>query len=218
MHISCPVSDHASQAVRMARADCCRLFAACFYPPDKKLFVEETITQRLSDQLQIACPEVFCSANCLAAPHLEGDVLSIAYTRLFLGAPEMLAPPYASFYLDRESRLMGPTCTEIVRIYKSQGLRIVDDFHNTLDHVAVVLEFLYYLLFQETKAQIEGALEEKARFRETRTFFWNKYIVTWIPRFCARIVTAGAHPFYSDLARCLDGFVRCDAPGAGRRE
>jgi putative dimethyl sulfoxide reductase chaperone len=208
MHPVIQESDYPSQAVLRARADCCRLLAACFYPPDKKLLLEESITERLGELLHIACPGI---APPPSPVQHEGDshlALSVAYTRLFLGPPEMLAPPYASFYLDQGGRLMGPSSIEMMKYYKRAGLRIDDDFNDMPDHVAVALEFLYYLLFRELTAEIENDQEEKTKLENTRISFWNSYIVSWVPRFCHLIVTADEHPFYTGLGHCLDRFAR----------
>jgi putative dimethyl sulfoxide reductase chaperone len=194
----------------MARADCCRLFAACFYPPDKKLLLEEAITDSLQAQLKLACPETTPSVP--GRHHLENDgrmALSVAYTRLFLGPPEMLAPPYASFYLEKNGGLMGPSSIKIAKFYDRAGLRIDDEFNDMPDHITVMLEFLYYLLFRESMARIEGAPEEKAMLESTRTAFFNDCIAPWVPRFCERITTADEHPFYTGLAQCLHGFIDC---------
>jgi putative dimethyl sulfoxide reductase chaperone len=140
--------------------------------------------------------------------------LSIAYTRLFLGPPEMLAPPYASFYLDRGRGVMGPSTVEIMKLYGAAGLVLDNDFDQTPDHVSVMLEFLYYLAFREDIAAARNDLEEKARFEEKKLYFLNTYVTTWIPRFCAKITSADEHPFYTGLGKCLDAFVRyrCDLP------
>jgi putative dimethyl sulfoxide reductase chaperone len=202
-------------SAQMARADCCRLFAACFYPPDKKLLLEEALTDNLQAQLKLACPQT----TLPAAPgrhHLENDghmALSVAYTRLFLGPPEMLAPPYASFYLEKDGALMGPSSIKIAKFYDRAGLRINDDFNDMPDHITVMLEFLYYLLFQESLAQIDGTPEQRQVLESTMIAFVNECMMPWIARFCERITAADEHPFYNALGQCLDGFIHCGFAG-----
>jgi putative dimethyl sulfoxide reductase chaperone len=199
-----------AQEVRAAKADCCRLLAAFFYPPDKELFQEEGIGEKLEGLLRIACPEALPFV-----PHLteynEGEDrlgLSVAYTRLFLGPPVVLAPPYASFYLDR-GVVMGPSSVEMMKLYGEAGLRLDDEFDEMPDHVAVVLEFLYYLLFKEERAGARNADEEKEKLQNIKTRFLKHYVFPWVPRFCGEIKRADEHPAYSKLAECLDWFIQC---------
>ena len=206
--------EYPAQATRMAHAECCKLFAACFYPPDKKLFVEEKITDKLAALLERACPD----AAPLVPPaekYIEGEdhvALSVGYTRLFLGPPEQLAPPYASFYLDPHGGVMGPSSVAILKFYKRANLRIDDEFNEMPDHVAAVLEFLYYLLYRETIARVDATPEKIEALEKTRAAFWNDYIFSWIPRFCGQVTTADQHPFYTGLAQCLAAFIRSGIP------
>jgi TorA maturation chaperone TorD len=195
-------------AARIALAESCRLLAACFYPPDEKLFVQEGITIKLGSLLETACPEAMPLVPPLEK-YLEGEGgvnLAVAYTRLFLGPPAMLAPPYASFYLDKGA-VMGPSSIAMMKLYSTAGLRLDDEFNEMPDHVAVALEFLYYLIFKETNAGSNDAREEKEKIRQTETYFLNKFIFPWIPRFCDRIAAADEHPFYTDLGKCLSAFI-----------
>ncbi len=198
-------------ARRMAVADCCRLFAACFYPPDKQMLSGESVSEKLGASLQKACP---CSAPLMPplSKYLQeddADALAVAYTQLFLGPVELLAPPYASWYLDKSGRVMGPSSVAMEKLYQRAGLAIDGDFTETPDHVAVVLEFVYYLLFRETVAESIGNPDEKQEMLDIRETFLQNYILPWIPEFCERIRSADRHPFYTGLARCLDAFLRC---------
>lgn len=198
-----------AQGLQTARADACRLLAAFFYPPDKRLFLQEGLSEKLDALLEMACS----AARPFVPPlqkHLQDEghlELCVAYTRLFLGPPAVLAPPYASFYLDHGS-IMGPSSVAILKLYGAAGLRLDDEFNEMPDHIAVVLEFLYFLLFRENMAAGAKDYEEKARLKNIRIHFLNKFVVTWIPRFCGKIVTADEHPVYTALGNCLDAFIR----------
>ena len=199
-----------AQAAESAKADCCRLLAAFFYPPDKRLFLEEGIGEKLESLMEIACPEATPFVPHLAE-YLEGEDrldLSVAYTKLFLGPPEVLAPPYASFYLDR-GVVMGPSSVEMMKLYGEAGLRLDDEFDEMPDHVAVVLEFLYYLLFREARACGRNAHEEKEKLQNIRIRFLKNYVFPWVSRFCGKITGADEHPAYTKLGECLDRFIQC---------
>ncbi len=197
------------RAAQAARGDVCRLLAACFYPPDLSLISQEGITENLAMLLNRICPEAALLAP--AAPQdCQGNAaeeLLVAYTRLFLGSPETLAPPYASIYLDRRGRVMGPSSVAVMKLYQRAGLRLNDDFHDLPDHIAVMLEFVHYLIAREIMADNRSDLEEKQKLGKMRRYFLQNYMIPWVPRFCDHIIAAEAHPFYTSLGRCLKMFM-----------
>lgn len=193
---------------RMDQADSCRLLAACFYPPDQKLLLHADIMQNLEGLLKRACPEAAPLVPQAQGGSADAVALSVAYTRLFLGPPTVLAPPYASYYLDKNSSVMGPSTIRLIQLYRAAGLNLDEDFKEMPDHIAVILEFLYYLLFKENLADGSRASEEAARLKKMRLGLLDKYLFPWVPRFCRLIATADEHPFYSALGRCLDAFVQ----------
>lgn len=206
------------QPAQTAAADACKLLAACFYPPDGAMLFREGVTEKLSAVMKTASPAAAPLVPRLPADtgDASGNRLSAAYTRLFLGPPEMLAPPYASFYLDKGRSVMGPSAVEIERIYKTTGLGIDEDFNEMPDHIAVMLEFLYYLLFREAVAGAIGNDSEKQEMQNIRDFFTQNFVHPWIPEFCRNIVSADRHPFYTGLGRCLDIFIHSRLDKEGR--
>lgn len=197
------------QQALIAEADSCRLLAAFFYPPDTRLFAGEGVSEKLKECLEISCPEAALFTPSME-DYLEGDgglELSVAYTRLFLGPPAMLAPPYASYYLDRNAGVMGPSSVEMMKLYSRAGLRIDDEFKEMPDHITVVLEFLYFLLFRKGLLPTGTAPADEAELENTMVLFLKNYFFPWIPEFCGRITAAGEHPFYTALGECLDAFA-----------
>lgn len=210
MNVIETTSDLHRQATAAARANCCKLIAACFYPPDTKLFGEEKIGEKLTMNLKTTCPEALPLAPRIKN-HLDGEdsiALSVAYTRLFLGPPEALAPPYASFYLDQNRNVMGPSSLAIMKVYDKAGLRMDETFNEMPDHIAVMLEFLCYLFSREAVACNDNDVEALEEIPRTITSFGGDYLMSWIPRFCGLITAAGQNPFYTDLAKTLEAFLQ----------
>lgn len=208
MQTATPEPEMTPQTPKLEQADSCRLLAACFYPPDQKLLLHADIMYNLEGLLKRACPEAAPLVPPPEAPLADAVALSVAYTRLFLGPPTVLAPPYASFYLDKNSSVMGPSTVKLIQLYRAAGLRLDDDFKEMPDHIAVILEFLYYLMFKENMADLARAPEETARLEKIRLDMLDNYLFPWVPRFCRLIATADEHPFYNALGRCLDAFVQ----------
>ena len=209
MQTSAMTHENTTPGFLIARADACRLYSACFYPPDNQLFARENLGEKLGALLKTASP----MAASLLPPlgrYIETEdpeALAVAYTRLFLGPPEVLAPPYASCYLDGERYVMGPSVVEIKKFYDSAGLGMDEDFTETPDHVSAMLEFLYYLNFRMAVAIAAGNPDEREAMAHLQSRFLEKYMKPWIPDFSRKIIEANQHPFYTGLAQSLEAFI-----------
>lgn len=121
------------------------------------------------------------------------DAMQLDYTRMFIGSFRMYAPPYASYYLDGERQIYGPTTVEIEDLYAQFGIELKEEEHDMPDHVRFLLAFMSLLAGSyEAKGNIEFAYAY-ADFRET-------YVASWLPLFEARLGKYAEYPFYRSLA------------------
>lgn len=144
-----------------------------------------------------------------ALPGAQADVerTAGAHARLFLGPFEVLAPPWESLHLDPERRLMGPTSQAVAEAYVEAGLDPGPGPREVPDHVALELEFMYYLSFQE-------ATTAEEHWAELRTRFWKDHLGRWLPQFAEQVTAAAVHPFYDALGEVLAAAARAEgAPG-----
>ena len=167
------------------RADAYRFLSACFCLPQKELFIQENIFKTLTNALIHSCPEaaVFSSEMERAFSEKGEEELKVEYARLFVGPYELKAPPYGSVYLDGERRVMGNSTMEAIRLYEEAGLVIDQGFKELPDHIAVELEFMYYLIHKEVEALEKSEKEKALALRETRNQFFNRLLSPWIPAF-----------------------------------
>jgi TorA maturation chaperone TorD len=136
----------------------------------------------------------------------DRDPLSVAYARLFLGPFEIMAPPYASLYLDPERRLMGQISVDVARRYAKAGLGPGAGPNEAPDHVTRELEFMYYLAFREIN-------DDDRAWVKLQRDFWLDHLQPWMQEFAKNIAEAHCHPFYDALADLLASF--CDVENAG---
>jgi TorA maturation chaperone TorD len=138
----------------LQRGDCFKLMAACFYEPDKQLFIEEKLGEKLEqllDQLAPNCvPAVRQMKNALK--QLEQEQLSIDHAALFVGPFELIAAPYGSVYIEKKRTVMGDSTINVAQFYQDAGLSV--DIKEPPDHIAIELEFLHYLCSKEAAALI----------------------------------------------------------------
>jgi len=192
-----------------SRGDCYRFLAACFYSPEKELFVQEDLFENLTTPLKQVCPDAapFSKRMKDALLRYSSKDLLVEYARLFVGPYELKAPPYGSVYLDRERRVMGDSTVEVANMYHQEGLSLDDEFKELPDHISVELEFMYYLACKKVEALKKSDTREALRLTEARTLFLNKFLKPWVPLFCEKIRTGTDNAFYRALAGCLLAFV-----------
>lgn len=191
------------------RGDCYKLLAACFYLPQKRLFAKEKLFKNLTMLLNSVCKDagVFSAKMEEAISKYSDEELSVEYASLFVGPFELKAPPYGSVYIDRGKRVMSDSTIEVVKMYDQTGLTINDDFKELPDHIAIELEFMYYLIHKELEALERSEQDRGGYYKKTQEEFLNNFLIQWVPPFCEKIKAGTNNEFYRMLASCLLNFV-----------
>lgn len=189
------------------RGDCFKLLAACFYEPDRALFIEERVGEKLGLLLDNFTSTAARQARQMQTiiVELAQEKMSIDHATLFLGPFELLAPPYGSVYIERNRRVMGKSSVNAARYYQEAGVSV--DIKEPPDHIVIELEFMYYLCSKEASAAQNGQHAEVIDFKELQTRFYYHAIKPWVGDFCAAIRTGTDNSFYLNLADCLDSFL-----------
>ncbi len=167
-------------------------------------------------QMEISSPELLASAFSCCDHSLQNlgyqaadawesalrqrDSLAVTYARLFLGPFEILAPPYASFYLERNHQIMGEVSRYAANAYAEAGLLPQSGSHEAPDHICCELEFMYFVAFKKMATDETIWLDRQQRF-------WSEHLVHWLPAFCDCVVQADLHPFYNSIAKLLSKFA-----------
>lgn len=194
--------------LKLRHADCFKLLAACFYEPDRELFLAE----RLCENLVTLFDDCHWQKSATAAADMGKTLLQsseqelqVEYSQLFVGPFELVAPPYGSVYLEKERQLMGNSTIAVERIYTEAG--VVLDVQELPDHIALELEFMHYLCLEEIEAADNGDQERAAILAARQDEFFWKFLAPWVPTFCEKIRQGTENGFYRGLADCLDNFV-----------
>ncbi len=203
--------------VALARQELCRFLAGCFYEPGPE-FVEERLFESILSAAQRVSPELAEHAERLgtAFTAVPLEELLVDYTRLFLGAPQASAKPYASVWLSGQPELMQESVVELLSLYEQGGFDIDPDFHDLPDHVAVELEFLYLLTYRQNQALAAddtGALEATGALRAQ---FLTGHLGLWLGPFVLAVHDHAQCEFYRELAEFTELFVRLEGEGAAQ--
>ena len=188
------------------RANCFKLLAACLYEPDKQLFGEERVIEKLKEMLSSMDPAFIEQMEQLSESFQQTseEQLKVDYAALFVGPFELLAPPYGSVYLEKGGRVHGESTIAVKNHYEQAGLSI--EIQEPADHIAVELEFMYYLAVKEAEAVFNSNDEEVQKLREMQVQFINRFM-GWVPDLCERMEKYALTPYYRLLARCLSSFL-----------
>ena len=195
----------------LARQELCRFLAGCYYEPGPE-FAEERLFESIAAAAQRISPELAGHAQRLAAAFAAADLqdLLVDYTRLFLGAPQALAKPYASVWLTDDPELMQESVVELQKLYAQGGFAMDEDFRDLPDHVAVELEFLYLLNFQQNQAQASGDEQSMQALAVLRTAFLAGHLGRWLGPFILAVHDHAQSEFYRELAEFTELFVRLE--------
>ncbi|MHC4882436.1 MAG: TorD/DmsD family molecular chaperone [Planctomycetota bacterium] len=179
------------------RAATYKLLSECYYLPDNALI------QKVVDAVQVT--PIF-SELCPCIPsYLEP--LKIDFTRLFIGPFKVLAPPYGSVYLE-DGRMMGESTIDVRNWYEKDGLDVV--LNDAPDHIAMELEYGYYLVVKQIQATNERNLQDFQHYQQKQKMFLCSHLARWLPRFAKNVQENAQTEFYRKLAQLTEMFVQKD--------
>jgi putative dimethyl sulfoxide reductase chaperone len=116
------------------------------------------------------------------------------------------APLYQSCYPEpgdplAEAALMGTSAVRMQQRFSAAGLGLDSGLGEPPDHLAIELEYLYFLLKKGWGENDKKALLEAASFVKTE-------LLEWVPRFENRLQSAYPESFYALAAVILVGTLR----------
>ena len=196
----------------VAREDLCRFLSACYYEPAAE-FAEE----KLFDNMLIAAkrldPDLAEHARKLGEAFTAQDIetLLVDYTRLFLGPVQALASPYGESWLGSAAPTDDNPPLAVLDLYSEGGFEIDEEFRERPDHVAVELEFLYLLIFNQHQAARAGKSDEADVTESLQRRFLAEHLGAWIAPFAAAMASGAQSAFYRELGALTEYFVRMQA-------
>ncbi len=181
------------------KAQAYKFLSECYYLPDEEL------VQKVADVVQT--DQSFGELQDCVPQAGELESLIIDFTQLFIGPFKLLAPPYGSFYLD-DSRIMGESTIDVRNCYEKEDLDVV--IKDAPDHIAMELEFMYYLIAKQTQATNEENIQDIQLYQQKQKTFLYSHLARWLPKFAENVQKNSQTKFYRKLARLTDIFVQRD--------
>ena len=213
-----------SEEILVARALLYRFLALAFHEPGEPLIALLANQEQLG-ALEAAAGAVDQFAESDAISPALNDLLRVTpppgwpvrelrveYTRLFIGPGRMPCPPYESVY-DRQrpepdrGTVFGPSARKMEEVLSDEGLVVDLGRAELADHVAIELEFMYYLLSRA----VGGDAGPDAGYLYRSDEFLQQRLAGWLPRFGERVLKSTSHPFYRRLGSLLAALIRLEA-------
>ncbi len=153
-----------------------------FAPPDVLDQIRDQIRERIGRHTDVSS---FCA-------DLEAD-----YVRLFINARDgIVAPLYQSCYEYDNAPLMGASASAMQRRFESKGLALAGEMNEPPDHLAIELEYLYFLL----KA---GRDQGNQTFPDEAPSFATNIMMPWLTQFSKRLSDKGTTTCFYSLVTAL---------------
>jgi TorA maturation chaperone TorD len=183
------------------RRGCYKVLADCYYLPDEGLLKTLKSLHRSKSNLH--------SDLAGKAPALESlEGLRVDYSKLFVGPYKLLAPPYGSVYLENTTRVMGDSTLDVKNKYAEEGLQV--HLKEAPDHIAIELEFMYFLISKEVEVTLNSDAESTAAYLDKQKDFLGTHLSVWVSDLASNITANAETVFYRNLARLTDSFVKED--------
>ncbi|MFH2060988.1 MAG: molecular chaperone TorD family protein [Pseudomonadota bacterium] len=138
------------------------------------------------------------------------DILTVEYTRLFIGPYSLPAPPYGSIYIEKERKVMGDSTMDALKHYQDFGLEIAGSLKEVPDHITIELEYLYFLIFKEIESIQFNDPEVTQTYMIEQVSFLTDHLNRWVPDFTKNIVVNSGIEFYRSLANMTKTFIEED--------
>ena len=131
------------------------------------------------------------------------EQLSLEFARLFIGPVHPPAVPFASFYLSETHSLMTEETMAVRKQYLEAGLALKNLYQMPDDHIAIELDFLYYVTERYLELSEVGKHTEAENFLGLRHHFLMDHFVLWAPAFANRILESTSEDYFKGAASFL---------------
>ncbi|MDP2950488.1 MAG: molecular chaperone TorD family protein [Chloroflexota bacterium] len=125
--------------------------------------------------------------------------------------------PYETEYTVTDVFLKAHQLADVAGFYRAFGLEVGGERHERPDHLAVELEFMYFLALKEAHACRSGHAEGAEICIDAQKKFLQDHLGRWLNVFQEQLRLSGAGRIYRALVRLAGRYVSWDARRLGAR-
>lgn len=184
------------------------ILSACYFLPDPGL--SEKLGHLEFNMTNVCETAVPLIQNMRKEFKAGADIepLRVDFAKLFVGPYQLAAAPYGSVYLEDERKMMGNSTLDVRERYRDAGLDTAKTFKEAPDHISAELEFMHYLIYKEIEAFANSDLESAIASIQRQKSFLENHLMAWVPEFAKSITEHARNPFYLNLARATEIFLK----------
>ncbi|WP_460024394.1 TorD/DmsD family molecular chaperone [Infirmifilum sp. SLHALR2] len=102
------------------------------------------------------------TGSWIEALSIPREGLLVEYTRLFVNdCPHLACPPYETYWRDGERTIYGSGYSSLLEIYRTAGLEPSPIARQPIEHVALELELMHYLVLRSLEDESFLCLQER---------------------------------------------------------
>ncbi|OGO23008.1 MAG: hypothetical protein A2144_12495 [Chloroflexi bacterium RBG_16_50_9] len=188
-------------SLEQSRGACYKFLSDCYYLPDAGLL--KMINSSCGSARDL-CSEM--AQSITGSDDIES--IQVDYSRLFVGPYGLLAPPYGSVYLENKRMLIGDSTLDVRQKYADEGLSI--NLKEAPDHIAIELEFMYFLIHKEVEAALMGNAAQAVDYIRKQRGFLEVHLARWVCDLTNRMAAKAETAFYRKLANLTKTFIEAD--------
>jgi putative dimethyl sulfoxide reductase chaperone len=166
-----------------------------YYPPNNK--VTTPLIQALlhiDDLVKWLNPCIISEQCNILANHIDDSELNYQFSLLFEGQGTMPAPPWGSFYLDKEHLLLGESQECYRQFLQQHGLTLNTGMNEPEDQFGLML-MAYAMLLENNNYTAAKQLI-------------NEHLLIWSSTYLKRLKQNEISPFYRALAMIADQYLQ----------
>lgn len=166
--------------------------------------------QDLSEEIKSGVAEIarYLNEHDLSSGTDDYEQLHWDYTRMFIGPLSLPAPPWASYYLEKDQMLFQNVTYQVKLLYQQYGLSAGNEAD---DHIGLELAFLHHLCVLTSNALEQGRIDTAFALLGEQEAFIHRHLLAWAPQFSRRIEDEAQTSFFFGLAKVLRGSLHIDA-------
>jgi TorA maturation chaperone TorD len=132
------------------------------------------------------------------------------FTRLFIGPIKLVAPPWESVYIGKETMLFQESTLAVRRFYQSYGLQPEGYPRVADDSLALELAFMSKMAERACNAFEQDKREDLISALNGSCEFLTKHMLVWIPKFLERMNESPSNVLYPQMCLILSAFISAD--------
>lgn len=180
-----------------------RLFGSPQAQPQERAWIEEAV--QLMGQAGEDLPYAWSNKKLLASLGQRAEERAREYTSLFeVGDQGERLALCAEQALAQQNQVKEEVC----RFYDHFHFALQADAQWRPDHLAVMLEFLYFLALGEAACAQNS--EQALSYQLAQRDFSQRLLLTWLPALCDELQQRHSRKLMAELALALLGFLKTD--------